>query len=96
MPDPTSESVTVKTDTLRAEAKVWDDQSGQLHTISQKATELSISRLRAGVFQVIVSAYSDVVKDVATRGKEGHDRMVDIATVLRRVAADYDRVDGGH
>jgi hypothetical protein len=80
----------VATDSLRTEAGVWDAQSAQMGTLAGKADAVRFNRLEAGVFQLIVGPYGDVVDQVHGRCKEAVDRMKEIATTLRQVAKTYD------
>jgi uncharacterized protein YukE len=98
MPPPTAAEVKVATDALRTEAGVWDTQADEMHAISLKVAGLHMSRLEAGMFQVVVSAYDGMVEQVALRCQEGHDRMRDIGTTLRQVADTYQSEDesGAH
>ncbi len=87
---PTGQQVQVATDALRTEAGVWDTQSGQLGTIESTVSELTFSRIEAGIFQVLVSVNDDLVNHVTTRCGEGRTQMSAIATTLRAVADTYD------
>jgi uncharacterized protein YukE len=93
MAPPTSQEVKVATDALRTEANVWDHQSDQMHAISTKVAGLRMTRLEAGIFQVVVGAYDTLVDQVSARCQEGHDRMHDIAATLRPIADTYDTED---
>jgi hypothetical protein len=80
----------VATDTLRKEAGVWDQQSKLITEIASQADQLRFTRIEAGIFQLIVTPYGEVVDAVTTRCKEGGVQMTDIATTLRQVATIYD------
>jgi hypothetical protein len=92
------QSVKVATDALRTEAGVWDQQSAQMGTIAGQAEDLRFSRLQAGVFQIVVGAYNDVVEQVHSRCQEAVTRMKEIADTLQQVAAVYEKeeIDGAH
>jgi len=87
---PTAQQIKVATDALRAEAGVWDTQSGQLGTIRSKVGELTFSRLEAGIFQVLVSVNDELVGHVTARCGEGSTQLAAIASTLRCVADTYD------
>src|SRR5215475_4326048 len=53
--------VKVATDALRTEAGVWDQQSGQMDAIATKVDGLRFNRLEAGVFQLVVGPYGELV-----------------------------------
>jgi len=86
----------VATDSLRTEAGVWDQQAQQIKNIADKADGLRFTRLEAGIFQLIVTPYSEVVDAVVTRCREGSQQMVDIANTLRNVAKIYDEEEKNH
>ena len=90
--------VKVATDALRAEASVWDQQSRQMGTIASKADGLRFNRVQAGVFQLVVGPYVQLVDQVRGRCEEGGQRMTEIGNALRQVAATYEKeeLDGTH
>jgi hypothetical protein len=90
MTQPSGGQITAATNALRKEAKVWAHQGQQIGTIPPVAEKLRLSRLEAGIFQIIVSAYNDVVDKVAARCREGEQHMAQIATTLVNVADIYD------
>jgi hypothetical protein len=90
MPPPSKQDVQVATESLRAEATIWLHESDQLEAIAGKAEGLRMSRLEAGVFQLMVSTYDAAVDQVTARCREGRQRTTDIATTLRQVADTYD------
>ena len=87
---PTAQQVQVATGALRTEAGVWDAQADQLGAIQSKVSELTFSRLEAGIFQILVSVNDDLVNHVSTRCGEGQTQMSAIASTLRSVADTYD------
>ena len=90
--------VKVATDALRTEAGVWDQQSAQLTAIASKVDGLRVNRLEAGVFQLVVGPYGEVVDQVHGRCQEGAQAMTGVADTLRQVANTYDEEerDGTH
>jgi mitochondrial fission protein ELM1 len=90
---PTPDQVAVATSALRSEAKVWDTESGEMAKLSTKVAAMEFGRLEAGLFQLMVSPYNDVVHAVADRSKEGATAMAEIAGTLRSVADTYDAED---
>jgi len=80
----------VATDSLRTEATVWDQESAQMGKLATKVDGVRFNRLEAGVFQLIVTPYEEVVNQVQGRCKEAVDRMKEISTTLRQVAKTYD------
>jgi len=98
MTAPNRAEVQVATAALRTEGGVWLHQSDQLEAVVHKADGLRMGRLEAGVFQVLVSAYDEVVEQVVGRCREGRARMEEIGQALRRAADVYDEEDrsGAH
>lgn len=90
---PSPEQVMVATNALRNEATEWDTQSATLAEQSNKVADLQFGRLEAGLFQLMVGPYNDVIHAVAARCREGATAMTEIATTLRAVADTYDAED---
>jgi hypothetical protein len=90
---PSGAEVTVATDALRKEANVWDDQSAKLDALSTKVTGMEFGRLEAGLFQLMVGPYNDVIHAVAARTREGANAMTGIGATLVAVADTYDAED---
>ncbi|SDT80899.1 type VII secretion target [Actinoplanes derwentensis] len=95
---PTPEEVSVATNALRTEAGLWDEQAGRLGTLSGETAAMEFGRLEAGLFQVMVDPYNDVIRAVTARCAEGATAMGEIAATLRSVADTYDAEDraGAH
>jgi hypothetical protein len=93
MPPPSRQQVVVATDALRREANDWDHQSVAVAAISQKVTGLELGRVEAGLFQLIVSPYNEVVATVADRCREGQAAITEVAATLRIVADTYEEED---
>ena len=90
---PSREQVTVATDALRNEAGEWDTQSTAIGDLSTKVSGMEFGRLEAGLFQMMVGPYNDVIHGVAARCMEGATAMTEIANTLRSVADTYDAED---
>lgn len=86
-------NVSVATDALRTEAGLWSTQSAALAALSPRVATLHISRIEAGIFQLLVSAYDTVTDVVRDRTAEGAQEMAVIATTLNQVANTYDAED---
>jgi len=87
---PTTQELQVATNSLRSEAGVWDAQSTAMGEIATKAADLRLSRIEAGIFQLIVGPYDAAADQVTTRCKEGQQRMTEVGITLRQVADTYD------
>lgn len=90
---PSGAEVTVATDVLRREAGVWDEQSAKLSALSTKVSAMEFGRLEAGLFQLMVGPYNDVIQAVAARTREGTAAMASIGQTLVSVANTYDTED---
>jgi uncharacterized protein YukE len=93
MGHPGNDRIDVITDALRKEAGIWDDEAAEMGKIGPKAEELQLTRIEAGLFQIIFDAYGDVIQQVIARADEGQQRMKEIASTLRATAHAYDQVD---
>ncbi|MBT2385236.1 hypothetical protein [Streptomyces sp. ISL-11] len=80
----------VITDGLRTDAGMWDKQSSAMGEIGRKVDGMRISRLEAGLFQVIYSAYESAINQVSARCGEGEKRMAEVADALVKNAKAYD------
>ncbi len=93
MTAPTPEQVRVATGALRTEATTWDTQSGRLTGIGGTVEGLFLARLAAGIFQLIVEPYDELVRLVGDRCRGGARATSEIGTALRHVADVYDAED---
>jgi hypothetical protein len=91
MTAPSHQQITVATAALRKEAGEWERQSEAIGAIAQKVAGMELNRLEAGLFQLIVSPYNQIVTTVQARCQEGQKAMTEIATTLRTVADTYER-----
>jgi hypothetical protein len=80
----------VATDSLRTEAGVWDQESAQMGNLATTVDGVRFNRLEAGVFQLIVGPYGELVDQVHGRCQEAVQRMKEIGDTLRQVAKIYD------
>ncbi|MEV0902379.1 hypothetical protein [Actinoplanes sp. NPDC049802] len=98
MTQPNAEQVSVATDALRTEANLWDEQSDNLTALGARVAGMEFGRLEAGLFQLMVGPYNDVIHGVAARCAEGATAMTEMAATLRSVADTYDAEDraGAH
>lgn len=93
MTQPTPQEVAVATAALRTEATEWENQSTVIAAVATKVAGMELGRIEAGLFQLVVSPYNEVVYAVAARCREGQTAMTEIATTLRAVADTYERED---
>ncbi|MBE6482638.1 MAG: hypothetical protein E7Z94_09785 [Actinomyces ruminicola] len=79
----------VCTDAINKEADLWEDQSVETVGVSNAAVMLRMSRLQAGIFQVIVSANDDVCDLVSNACLHGSQEMDAVAVALRENSRAY-------
>jgi hypothetical protein len=75
---------------------VWSTQAGAMEQTHSAAARLGFDRLQAGVFQVIVTAHTDVVAAIEARCAEAAREMARIAATLREAADTYDDEERRH
>jgi len=93
---PSQHDIEVATGALRTEADTWSEQGGRLIGVANKVGQLRFTGLEAGIFQVMLGAYTDVVNLVHDRCTEGANEMGQIGTTLRNVADVYDDEERRH
>lgn len=93
MTHPSREQVTVATNALRSEAGEWESQAAELRSISMFVSTKGMNRAEAGLFQMIVGPYNDVVAQVSNRCREACEAMTEVSATLRKVADVYDEED---
>lgn len=86
---PTHDELEVALEALRAEARVWDEQSNRLGELSGLVRTMDFSRVQAGVFQLVVGAHADLVAHLSARCAEGGTETASIAERLRATAQAY-------
>ncbi|MEZ0091276.1 type VII secretion target [Streptacidiphilus sp. EB129] len=80
----------VTVETLRAEAKLWQEQGAALGGIPSSVQALKFDRMQSGVFQLFTDANDAMVDAVAARAGEGSTEMAKIAEGLRVTAQAYE------
>lgn len=93
MTQPSDAEIAVAVESLRTEARVWDRQGESIGALAPRADQLRLTRLEAGIFQLVVSPYEAVVDQVTARCREGEQRMREIASTLVHVAQTYEDED---
>lgn len=91
MTTPTAQELQVAFDALRTEAGVWDQQSSQMGQVASKVQGMQLGRIEAGVFQLIVGPYNEVVQAVTARSNEAVQAMTSIGSTLRDIATVYEQ-----
>jgi hypothetical protein len=93
MGNPTAAEVKVATGALTTEAQKWDDNAPALTTINVTMAGMSLTRLEAGLFQIVYDAYEEVRAGLQDRAGEGASEFYEIGKTLRQVAKTYQDQD---
>lgn len=93
MTSSTNDQVAVATDILRSEAGEWDRQSAAIATVAPLVAGMELGRVEAGLFQLIVGPYNEIIQHVTDRCRQGQAAMAEVATTLRQVADTYEEED---
>lgn len=96
MTTPLGPQITVAVNALRAEARIWDDESDALAQLGSKAAGLRLTRIEAGLFQLVVDAYEQVIDQVTARSAEGRERLAQVGVTLRSIADTYEQEEAAN
>ena len=75
---------------LHAEATVWERQGECLEAAGRKVAGLRLNRCEAGIFQLLVSPYNELINQIDARCREGHSAMAEIVSCLQKAAHAYE------
>jgi hypothetical protein len=78
---------------IRKAAGIWDQQASAVGTASDSVAGMGMGRVEAGVFQLIVGPYDQVVSQVSARCEEGMHNMRAIASALDKAADIYSHAE---
>jgi len=87
---PSKQEIEVALSALRTEAKSWDGVAESLDRLADKAKELELGRLEAGIFQLLVAPANNASAKVVQRCREGVAETRKIGDALRKVADVYE------
>ena len=93
MGDPTAAEVKVATGALEREAQKWDDNAPALTNINVTMAGMSLTRLEAGLFQIVYDAYEKVRAGLQDRAREGASEFAEVGRTLRQVGKTYQDED---
>ena len=93
MGNPTAAEVKVATGALEKEAQTWDDNAPALTDINVVMAGMSLTRLEAGLFQIVYDAYEKVRAGLQDRANEGATEFYEIGKTLRHVGKTYQAED---
>ena len=79
----------VTVDAIKKDADLWEKESSVGTSVATAATNLRMSRLQAGVFQIIVDTNNEVCDFVNAAGTRASQQMKAAAAALRANARAY-------
>ncbi len=83
------QEVSVATDTLRKEGKVWMNESDSLEKVKGDIESIGFNRVEAGIFQAIVDAHAKIIEKMMTLSGQGAMRFDQVGEVLQKCADTY-------
>jgi hypothetical protein len=86
----TSPTIGAATAALRREADCWGQRSDDLWRVTHLVDGMRMSRTEAGMFNVLLREYAELINVVSGRCAEGIERTAEVSDALRRVADVYD------
>lgn len=92
-PRPSAKTINVATEDLHNEATSWSRESDSLSGVTSKISTLKFNRAEAGLFQLIVSAHSEIIDYAADRCREGVSSFTQISNSLKKAADTYEYED---
>jgi hypothetical protein len=94
---PTPREIRVASGALEREARHWEEESPRLSGIASTLAGMDLSRVEAGIFQIVFNSYSTLRTALEDRAREGATEFVRIGDTLRHVAEIYrDEDDNQH
>jgi hypothetical protein len=78
---------------LQQAAGIWEQEAAAAQSASARVSAMSLGRVEAGVFQIIVGPYDEVVAQVSARLEEGSRNMRGIASALELSARELDQAE---
>lgn len=78
---------------LEKESARWDREAPQLDTLAASLRGLALTRVEAGLFQVMFGAYEACRSSVEARAREGGREFRAMASTLSQLATAYHDLD---
>lgn len=89
----TEEEMRIASGALEKEAGKWDDEAPQLTSIASTMAGLELSRVEAGLFQIMFGAYEQCRSTVEARAREGATEFTTMADTLTSLSKAYRDLD---
>ena len=83
----------VTVDAIKKDADLWEKESSVGTSVATASTNLRMSRLQAGVFQMVVNTHNEVCDFVNAAGTRASQQMNAAATALRENARAYSETE---
>lgn len=93
MAGPTNEEMRIASGALEKEAGKWDNEAPALTGIATTVSGLELSRIEAGIFQIMFSAYESCRSQVEDRAREGAAEFTTMADTLTDLSKAYKDLD---
>lgn len=90
---PTPEEMRIASGALEKEAHKWDAEAPNLTSIASTLSSIELSRVEAGVFQIMFGAYEACRAQVEDRAREGASEFTTMADTLVELSKAYRDVD---
>ncbi|PVG84787.1 hypothetical protein DDE18_04125 [Nocardioides gansuensis] len=78
---------------LSKEAEQWDNEAPKLTVIEQTLAGMTLTRVEAGIFQIMFGAYEACRAQVEDRAREGATEFTKMADTLRDIEKAYRDTD---
>ena len=93
MAGPTNEEMRIASGALEKEAGKWDNEAPALTAIATTVSGLELSRIEAGIFQIMFGAYESCRSAVEDRAREGATEFTTMADTLTSLSKAYKDLD---
>ncbi len=90
---PTNEEMRIASGALKKEATKWDNEAPTLSSISATLAALGVTRVEAGLFQIMFGPYEQCRNTVEDRAKEGATEFATMADTLTSLSKTYHDLD---
>lgn len=90
---PTENEMRIASGALAKEARKWDDEAPNLTSIATTLAGLELSRVEAGLFQIMFGPYEQCRSTVEDRAREGAKEFTTMADTLTELSKAYKDLD---
>jgi hypothetical protein len=93
MDEPTADEMRIASGALEKEATKWDNEAPTLTSIATTLAGLEMSRIEAGLFQIMFGPYEQCRATVEDRAREGAAEFATMADTLTSLSKAYRDLD---